>query len=770
MLNKLLDILKTISEVIAKNDDYNMILSEIVKILALGLNADVCSIYIFDKKLNELHLSATYGLNKISVGQVKMLPGEGLTGNSFRKQKTMNISNPEKHPKYKYFENTGEEIFKSFLAIPLSVGGTCVGVLTIQDRNNKRFSSSVVDMMKSLSTQVANVILNENMLLALADENYDNSKKITTFIPRVKSQITIKGTAANSGVAIGKANIFSSTKLLDRISYSKSKNPEKEIQLLGKAIKRSKEETIQLEQKALSIISEADASIFDAHLLFLEDKYLIDKIKKHIKEHGHSLEFSIKLVFIEYEKRFLQLNEQIFKEKVMDLKDVMLRLIESARAIKNKKKQSDDYAVKLKNRILVAKELLPSDLIRMPIHNINGIVCEKGGITAHVAILARALGIPALLGVKKITKNVNDNDDLVLDCNTELVHVNPDAEIKASFTELVESEKEHTSFDFIDLEPGATSDKKHIRLNANLSLVSELPLINGFGAEGIGLYRTEFLYMVRDHLPSEEEQYSIYSKIFDGLIGKDITIRVLDIGGDKPLPYLNFPAEDNPALGNRGTRMLLNRKDILKPHLRAILRAGARGNLRVLFPMVTTGNEILQVRNILSEVEMELSEKNIPYSTNFKIGIMLEVPSIILDLENIISKVDFVSIGTNDLLQYIFAMDRGNESLPSRNLSLHPIFLKVLRNIGEIFKSRPEKELCLCGEMAGNKSAIPFIIGAGIYNVSMPSKRIQPIKEVVRNFTLEECKEILEEALMLRTPEAVEKLSKEKLIEKDIFY
>ncbi|MCP4178164.1 MAG: phosphoenolpyruvate--protein phosphotransferase [bacterium] len=364
-----------------------------------------------------------------------------------------------------------------------------------------------------------------------------------------------------------------------------------------------------------------------------------------------------------------------------------------------------------------------------------------------MAILARAFDIPALLKTPNITNIVNKDDDIILDCFTETAYIRPEEKIKKQFNDIIKSRLQSAQNLNIDNKPAVTLDNKNIKLNANLALVNEVTLLQKYGADGIGLYRTEFLYMIRDRLPSEREQYKIFSKVLREAKDKEVTIRLLDVGADKPLPYINTPYEDNPALGNRGIRFLLTHEDILRPHLRAILKAGVHGRLKILIPMISNKEEIIRLKEILVSVRNELISQRSKFSTNYEIGIMLEVPSALFDIENMIPEIDFASIGTNDLLQYIFASDRTNEVLPNKYLPLHPIFLKILKNIGSIFANHPDKKLSLCGEIAGNVYALPYILGAGVYELSMPPKFIPPVKEIINSIHYSDSKRLLDKAI-----------------------
>ncbi|MFA6567129.1 MAG: phosphoenolpyruvate--protein phosphotransferase [Victivallales bacterium] len=761
MLSKILIILRKISKIIAENDDQSLVLGEIVKVLSKNLDAEVCSIYVYDEEENELVLTATYGLNQDIVGKVRLKPGEGITGIAFKDGEIINIANPEKHPKYKLVKGSGEEKYKSFLSVPLTVGGKSVGVLNLQNTGDTPFTLSITDVVKSVCTQIANLIMSSKMLKVLAAESEPGAKGLS----RKQKQVIVRGISANPGVAIGTAVIYAKNDYFAEIKPEKTTDAAKESLLFEHAIKAARKETAELGRKAISLISEADASIFDVHILFLDDKTLLDAIKQKLSE-GYTVESSLKLVNDDYQKRFSRLQDQIFREKALDLKDVLFRIFKIVRLIRGAETKSDIEAGQAR-QIVFTNELLPSELFRMPIDKIAGIVCEKGGATAHVAILAKALNIPAIMGAKDAITHVRVNDEVILDCHSENVYIRPSENVKTHFRDLISLMAKEPEDSFQD-EPSVMGDGTEISLRGNISLISETSVLKRYGAKGIGLYRTEFLFMIRECMPSEDSQYQVYSKIFKEIKGEDVTIRVLDIGADKPLPYVKIPEEDNPVLGWRGIRLLLSQRELFKNQLRAILRAGAQGRLKILFPMVSCVSQMIETRQILAEVESELHAKNIPHSNSYKVGMMLEVPSVIFSIEEFLEYVDFMSIGTNDLIQYSFAVDRGNEMVSALFNPLHPSFLKMISHIGHVFKSYPDKGIMMCGEMAGNPYALPFIIGAGIRDLSMGPKSIPSVKKVLRAYTVKECEDLLDRVVTLHNSESVECVVKQAFIQKGL--
>jgi len=763
MVDKLLAILKHISEIIAEGSSGKSMLQYIVAYLAESLEVEVCSIYIHDKMSDELIMKATCGLSQESIDSVKMNVGEGLTGQSFSNREILNIQNPSEHPEFIYFDKSGEEEYHSFLSVPLVAGGLCVGILVIQRKVPALFKGIVVDMAKSLSSQLAHLIINTNIIKELSEERVIEPEGRKT-----ANQILLRGLPLNTGIATGKAHLFVPALSMEHIEHYEVDDVAGELKIFEDAVEITKVKTIELEQTAFSVISEVDASIFNVHLLFLDDKAVIDAVKKDISDNSHSAEFSLKQVFKRYQKQFLKIEDHVFREKIADLKDVMLRLCETVKEIKTGIISENDDQMIRSNRVIVANELLPSDLMKLPFGKIDGIVCRKGGVAAHAAILAQALNLPAIMGVKGALKNINDGDQLIVDSFSGIVYVNPDEQILTEYNN--PDTFSSTAEDEVPVVkgPAYTIDKSEVVLRANISLLCETNLLEQYGASGIGLYRTEFLYMIRDYFPSEEEQFEVFKKIISSGQNEEVTVRVLDVGADKMLNYMNIPQEENPALGNRGIRLLLSNRIIFKEHMSAVLRAGKFGRLRLNFPMVTNLEELLLIKQILAEVENDLHAENIEHSDDYKIGIMLEVPAAVLGIRRLIEHVDFMSIGSNDLQQYAFAVDRTNADVANLANPLDPVFLEMLMGIGDTFKEYPDKELSICGEMAGNRLAVPFILGADIKDLSMPPRKIPGVRGVVSGFSIQECRKMLEKAISFNNPKQVQEYVLEQFEEKGI--
>lgn len=766
MKKSLLALLKEISELIAESENYSELLPSIVKHFANTMKAKVCSIYVYDRENKMLILAANEGFAPESVGKVAMSIEEGLSGLCIQTNKIINIINPSEHKRYKYFKVTGEAELKSLFAVPLNIANNRLGVFTIQRTTPTLFTEDEVYISKAIAGQIANIILNNELIKLINADNPVNQK---TEKSKTKNRmIRLKGVSANSGIAMGKAFIFSKHELMDEIKDKNIKNVPNELQLFRTALKNAIQQSILLHQDAISTMSETDASIFYSHILLLEDETIQNKISNLIEVNRKSAEYSIKLVYEEYRKKFEKFDNAVFKERIYDLKDAVIRVIENVISLKNNNNETRNSIIKNESIILVAKELLPSDLMRFPIGNLKGIISEKGGVSAHTSILAKAFQIPSIVKLDNLTDYVSDNDEIIVDTLINSVFIRPTEPFKKRYTDIISSINANESKEDFPASC-TTTDGVEIIVKGNIALTSELTLLKKYKADGIGLYRTEFIYMIKDRLPTEEELYTIFCRIVEGANGKKITLRVIDIGTDKPLSYLDIKKEENPALGNRGIRFFLANKSIAKPHIRAVLRAAKLGNINILLPMISTVSEVHQFKWLLNEIYNELKYEDVPFSHNCKVGIMLEVPSSIFDIENIIREVDFVNIGSNDLSQYIFASDRGSEPLKESNLQLHPIFLKVLLDISKV-TTKHNKELSVCGEIAGNLYGAPLLIGAGIFNLSMSLTHIPEIRRLLTNFSSTDCRKLLNKAISCNSSNEVIDMMKNEYSKRKIFF
>ena len=744
MVQSTLELIKDIGEIIATGSRPKVILNKIVQKIAQDLQVEVCSIFIYSQHEQKLVLAATEGMPQAHVDTTVIASGEGITGTAFSRGQLLNIVNPTEHPDNLFIEGVDEESLGCLLSVPIFVGGRSVGVMNLRSGKKEPFSDEIITMVQTLTPQVGNILLDQKMFSKIRRVNPRKHKK--------REMQVLKGQAVSIGLDAGKALIMDTDSLLNSIYWQPVEDVDAELNLLDKALEHARAETIRLEKEASKILTESDASIFYSHLLLLEDKQLIDTVRGIIEE-GTIVKFALKTTLLRLKKEFAQIEHESFRERLADITDVILRLVHSVNYViqgKSTKKKffSKDGTDKI---VIIAHELYPSQLITWPISKMAGIICETGGATSHVAILSKALRIPTLMGVKHATKQIKQNEDILLDCHSGRCYVHPTAEILKNFAP---SLLEHTEKTVRDLTPvdseQTTLDGQKVDLLANISLVSELPMLPKFGAGGVGLYRTEFLYMIRTSQPTVDDQLKIYTQIAEGIKGKPMTLRLLDVGGDKPIPYLEFEDEQNPLLGVRGIRMLLRKPSILRPHIEAILLASEVTRINILIPMISTIEEVIEVKRIISNIAAKLEKKHERPFNNYDIGVMIETPSIVWELEKIIKHVDFASIGSNDLVQYIFAIDRNNEYAGNSFTSISPATFKNLKYICDIV-NKAGKRLSICGEMASVNEAIPLLIGAGLRAFSMGPWQIPKIREFVQKLDSGQCQKLVEDFIASET-------------------
>ncbi|MGC9100599.1 MAG: phosphoenolpyruvate--protein phosphotransferase [Caldisericum sp.] len=535
----------------------------------------------------------------------------------------------------------------------------------------------------------------------------------------------LKGIPVSKGISLGFAVVYLKRKI--EVNNSKDSVPiEEKKKILEKALEKTKEE-IQSTYENLKKSNPKEAEIFEAHLLVLEDPTLQEKINKYL-ESQYNLPYAVKSAFEEFIEALQNLQSEYMKERAQDLYDILDSLL---RNILNVPKV--DLSNLPPQSIVVAVDLTPSDTASLDRKNVLGFITEKGGPTSHTAILAEALGIPAVVGVEELFESIHDGDELIIDGTNGDVFVNPAEETKKQYTNLKkEKEEEERLLKEKAKEFAYTKGGKRIEVAANIGSPKDVDKALEMGAEGVGLYRTEFLFLDRDTPPTEEEQFEAYKIVAERFKPHPVIIRTLDIGGDKQIPYLNLEKELNPFLGVRAIRLCLKEKDLFKTQLRAILRASAFGNVLIMYPMIAIKDEIIEANKVLNEVKEDLRRENIPFNENIKVGIMVEIPSAALNAEELVDYVDFFSIGTNDLTQYTYASDRTNENLSYLYRPLDSPILKLIKFTVDASHMKG-KWTGVCGELAGDPEAIPILVNLGVDELSMSPSKIPEAKRIIRS-------------------------------------
>ena len=534
-----------------------------------------------------------------------------------------------------------------------------------------------------------------------------------------------KGTGASPGIALGRALVIEHSELV--IEKKTIENIDEEIQKLESAVKVSKEELTKVKEKALAELGEHEAEIFEAHLLVLEDPELIGSAISKIRDEKVNADYALNEIKEMFVAMFESMDNEYMRERAADIKDVTNRVLRHILGIKVVDLAGLDEEV-----VLIAHDLTPSDTATMNKNMVLGFLTDIGGRTSHTAIMARTLEIAAVVGLNDITKKVKDGDYIVFNGDTGEVIVNPDEETKAKYASLKEEFEEYRkSLELLKGQASITTDGRHVELAGNIGSPNDVEGLIKNDAEGVGLYRTEFLYMDKeDSFPTEEEQYEAYKAVLEGMNNKPIVIRTLDIGGDKELPYFEMEAEMNPFLGYRAIRLCLDRKDIFKTQLRALYRASVHGKLRIMFPMISSLEELLDAKEVIKEVLKELDAENIAYSNDVEVGMMIEIPSAAVISDVLAKHVDFFSIGTNDLIQYTLAADRMSEKVSYLYNPMHPAVLRLIKmTIDGAHKHG--KWVGMCGEMAGDERAIPTLVEYGLDEFSMSATSILTAKKII---------------------------------------
>ncbi|MBP6126281.1 MAG: phosphoenolpyruvate--protein phosphotransferase [Leptotrichiaceae bacterium] len=559
----------------------------------------------------------------------------------------------------------------------------------------------------------------------------------------------LTGIGASEGVSIGKVLLFIEEEMTIPEEKAAHSTIESEFTKLEDGLKKSKTQLIAIREKVKEKMGEDKAAIFDGHIMLLEDEDLIMEVQEKIKG-GMPAAKALNEGIEEYCTMISQLDDPYLRERAADLQDIGKRWLKNLLGIK-----INDLSNLEPGTIVVTHDLTPSDTAQLDLVNCVGFITEIGGKTAHSAIMARSLELPAVVGVKGILSEAKEGETVIMDGEAGELFLDPSAELISEYVlkrETLQKEKEELRK--LIKEEAITKDGRKVDIWGNIGSPNDIDAVLESGATGIGLYRTEFLFMNSDHFPTEEEQYQAYRIVAEKMQGKPVTIRTMDIGGDKELPYLDLPKEMNPFLGYRAIRISLENKDMFKTQLRAILRASQYGQIKIMYPMISSINEIRSANIILEECKKELDEIGKIYDRNIKVGIMIETPSTAIIAYKFAKEVDFFSIGTNDLTQYFLAVDRGNEMVSTLYNSFNPAVLEAIQKVIDAAHDA-NISVSMCGEFAGDKKATKLLLGMGLDSFSMSASSGLQVKKIIRNSNYIEAQKYRDLILQQNTPEEV---------------
>ncbi len=689
-------------------DDF---LQTVVNTVAWHMKAAVCSIYLLEKQSETLVLRANQGLNPEVVGRVTLKLGEGITGTALKEMRAICEGRGSRNPHFKYIPGSLEEQFEAFLAVPILRGLNRIGVLVVQDGQPNYFDDNDAKALRAIATQLATTIENAGLLISIRGEADTDPSTQTAERPR---ENFIRVQSASKGLAAGRAVVMGSPVKDALLGFEKSRRR------LGRedfdqALAETERQIEDLQTRLGDAHEDIATLIFSAHLLMLKDTSFSGEMQRLIDEETLSAEKAVIQVVDRYTRLFEASRNERLREKVQDVKDLGHRLLHNLLV---RDSATHDYD----GQILVAEELLPSDIVKFSAQRVEGIVLSSGGITSHVSILAQSLSLPMVLCRDGSGALIKEGTSLLVDANQGTLFVDPDQQVLDTYRPLLEAQARET--DFAGLAPEThTRDGVRVHLLANINLLSDLVIAENVLAEGVGLYRSEFPFIIRNDFPSEEEQFRIYRRVLEATAGREAVFRTLDIGGDKMLSYFPSVNKDNPFLGLRAIRFTLRHRDIFGQQLRAMLRAGAGAELRIMFPLISSVDDFVQARAVVLECIAELCAEGIACNDSPRLGVMVEMPSIVEVIDEICREADFLCIGTNDLVQYMLAVDRTNEEVSHMYLQHHPAVLRVLKRIADAAR-RNGTPLSICGELAADGSLLPFLLGIGLRHFSVNPRHI----------------------------------------------
>ena len=705
-------------------------LDRIVRDIASNMVAEVCSLYVL-RADSVLELYATEGLNPTAVHLAQLRLGQGLVGTIAASARPLNLSNAHEHPAFAYLPETGEEIYNSFLGVPVLRAGRTLGVLVVQNKTMRHYRDDEVEALETTAMVIAEMIATGD-LARLTRPGLELD---------LRRPVSFTGLSFNEGVGLGHVVLHEPRIVVTNLFNEDSEEEVRRLETSLGSLRLSIDD--MLERREVAFEGE-HREVLEAYRMFANDSGWVRRLEEAIRN-GLTAEAAVEKVQSDMRARMLHMTDPYLRERMSDFDDLANRLLRQLMG-----RGPEDVAASLpKDAIIVARSMGAAELLDYPRDKLRGVVLEDGTATSHVVIVARAMGIPVAGQMKGAVSMAENGDAIIVDGEEGAIHLRPQPDLEAAYAEKVRFRaRRQEVYRELRKKPSMTKDGVQVDLLMNAGLAVDLPQLAEAGAAGIGLFRTELQFMVASTFPRAEAQERLYRDVLDAARGKPVTFRTIDIGGDKVLPYFKGSLqEENPALGWRAIRLTLDRPGLLRTQIRALLKACGGRELKLMLPMVTELGEIAQAREIIDREVRHLSRFAHHLPTSLKLGAMLEVPSLLFQLDELMKAVDFVSVGSNDLFQFVMAVDRGNTQLSDRFDTLSSPFLRVLKQIADA-GLRNHTPVTLCGELAGKPISAMALIGLGYRSISMSPASIGPVKSMLTELPLDELQVFFEDNLM----------------------
>lgn len=689
-------------------------LKMLVRVIAQNMVAEVCSLYL-SRAGGVLELFATEGLREEAVHVTRLATGQGLVGYVAERAMPLNHSDAPSHPRFAYRPETGEDLYKSFLGVPVVHRSKVRGVLTVQNVATRRYTQEEIEVLQTISMVIAELVASEN--LVAATELTDQSTETMQNIP-------LDGVRLVSGIAIGEAVFHNpQVEITQTVAFSAAEEQER----LETALATLRLQLKDMMRRTRGVPAGEHRDVLEAFTMFAHDRGWESKLQEAV-ETGLTAEAAVERVQQQNRERMAGVRDSYLRERLQDLEDLGSRLIRIIQGV-----DTAHHATLTKASVLIARSLSATDLLDYDSHFLKAVLLEEGSPTSHMTIIARAMEIPVIGRIAGLEKHVAKDDTVVVDAQTGQAFIRPTEDVLDTYRQSIQThDQELAEFAAEKDLPVVTKDGVDITLMMNAGLLVDLPTLDRMGAAGIGLYRTEFHFMVSDTLPSVTEQTKIYTEILDTVPDKPVVFRTLDVGGDKDVPFLPRMEEENPAMGWRAIRIALDRPALLRFQLRALIQSAADKTLHVMFPMIAEVAELKRCKNLLNKEIKRQASLGKPAPKAVKVGCMLEVPSLAWQMDLLLQEIDFLSIGTNDLMQFFFACDRSSPQLANRYDLLAPPVLRFLKSVVDSCH-KAKVPVTLCGEMGGRPIEAMALVAIGLDRLSVSPNAVGPVRRMIRS-------------------------------------